>query len=44
MNSMGMKHINKPTRITKQSRSIIDLLVIVFSNKEVEVNVIYEPR
>jgi len=41
MNSMGMKqHVNKPTRITKQSRSIIDLL---FSNKEIEVSVMYEP-
>jgi len=41
MNSMGMKqYINKPTRITKQSSSIIDL---VFSNKEIEVNVMYEP-
>jgi len=38
---MGMKqHVNKPTRITKQSRSIIDL---VFSNKKIEVSVIYEP-
>jgi len=37
MNSMGMKqHVNKPTRITKQSRSIINL---VFSNKEIEVSV-----
>jgi len=41
MNSMGMKqHVNKRTRVTKQSRSIIDL---VFSNKEIEVSVMYEP-
>jgi len=41
MNSMGMKQhvVNKSTRI-KQSRSIIDL---VFSNKETEVSVMYEP-
>jgi len=40
MNSMEMKqHVNKPTKITKQSRSILDL---VFSNKEIEVSVMYD--
>jgi len=40
MNNMGMKqYVNKPTRITKQSRSIIDL---VFFNKEIKVSMMYE--
>jgi len=42
MNHMGMKqYVNKPTRITKQSRSIIDL---IFSNKEIEVSVMHESK
>lgn len=41
MNSMGMKqYVNEPTRITKESRSIIDL---VFSNKKIETSVMSEP-
>jgi len=38
---MGMKqYVNKPTRITKESKSIIEL---IFSNKEIEISVIREP-
>jgi len=41
MNNMGMKqYVNKSTRITEQSRSMIDL---IFSNKEIEVSVMNEP-
>jgi len=41
-NSMGTKQrVNKPTRITKQSRSIIDL---VFPNKEIEASVMLRAR
>jgi len=41
MNSMGMKrYVNKPRRITKESRSMKDL---IFSNKEIEMNMIHKP-
>ncbi|XP_076298320.1 uncharacterized protein LOC143217666 [Lasioglossum baleicum] len=42
MQSLGMKqYIDKPTRVTNISKTIIDL---VFANKEINVEVIYEPK
>lgn len=42
MHSLGMKqYVNSPTRITKDSQTIIDLL---FANKEVHIQVIHEPK
>ncbi|XP_076300562.1 uncharacterized protein LOC143218884 [Lasioglossum baleicum] len=42
MQSLGMKqHVDKPTRVTKNSETIIDL---VFTNKEINVVVSYEPK
>lgn len=42
LSSLGMKqYVNKPTRIMKDSQTIIDLM---FTNFEIEVQVKYEPR
>ncbi|KYN00041.1 hypothetical protein ALC62_09196 [Cyphomyrmex costatus] len=42
MQSLGMKqYVYEPTRITKDSRTIIDL---IFANKEVKVQVQHEPK
>jgi len=41
MSAMGMKqYVEEPTRTTRDSRSIIDL---VFANNEIKVNVMHEP-
>jgi len=40
--SLGMKqYVNGPTRITKGSQTIIDL---VFANNKIEIQLIYEPK
>jgi len=42
MLSLGMKqYVNKPTRITKDSQTIIDL---IFANNNKTVKVIHEPK
>jgi hypothetical protein len=42
MLSVGMnQYVNEPTRITKDSQTIIDL---IFANKKLEVQVIHEPK
>lgn len=42
MQGLGMKqYVDKPTRVTKNSKTIIDL---VFANKELNVKVKYEPK
>lgn len=42
MLSLGMKqYVNKPTRITKDSKTIIDL---IYANNKIEVQVIHEPK
>jgi len=42
MLSLGMKqYVNKPTRITKDSQTIIDLL---FANNKVQLQIIHEPK
>jgi len=40
--SLGMKvNINGPTRITKSSQTIIDLM---FANNKIEIQIIHEPK
>ncbi|KAM0727862.1 hypothetical protein ACS0PU_005331 [Formica fusca] len=42
MLSLGMKqYVNKPTRITKDSKTIIDL---IFANNKIEMQVMHEPK
>lgn len=42
MQSLGMKqYVDKPTRVTNNSKTIIDL---IFANKEINVQVVYEPK
>jgi len=42
MSSLGMKqYVNSPTRITKDSKTMIDLL---FANHKVQVQVMHEPK
>lgn len=42
MSSVGMKqYVDKPTRITKNSRTIIDL---ISADKKLDVQIIYEPK
>ena len=42
MQSLGMKqYVNEPTRVTNNSKTIIDL---IFANREVNVQVVHEPK